>query len=518
MDVVRKQTAGWIEVIAQIGKGRVGSRINYRLITQTVFISAIFFTFMAVVQFSTPHMPDNDGFYHIKLAYLMRTEGLKPDFPWLPLTILNPREFYDHHFLFHVALMPFTFGDLRLGAKWASVVFAALAFLGVWRLFHSQRVPYAWIWSLGILAVSEAFIFRMNITRAQSLSLLVLVVGLQWLLSQKYKRLFLLAFLYVWLYNAFPLLFFLAGIYTASTWLIERRLDLRPMLYTGAGIVAGLVINPYFPYNILFAFQHIFPKLVDATSVSVGSEWYPYTTAQLLQNSPLALAAFFVGILGLGLSGRKMDLKTAVSLLLAGMFGLMLFQSRRFIEYFPPFALIFAVFAWAPIVKDWINRGDTLNNSRIKSIAIPGIIAILGLSGAIFWNANASIAGMQGLKPYTLYQGASAWLEDNTLPGERVFQTDWDDFPRLFFYNTHNTYLVGLDPTYMQFYDPVLYDRWVAITRGRIEEPSYSILVDFGSRYVISDLEHTGFLNQAELDPGLQEVYRDAEAVVFEVR
>ena len=79
----------------------------------------LFFLGMAAIQFATPDLPDNDGFYHIKLAWLMRTEGLKPEFHWMPLSILNQREFYDHHFLFHVALIPFTFGDLRLGAKWA---------------------------------------------------------------------------------------------------------------------------------------------------------------------------------------------------------------------------------------------------------------------------------------------------------------------------------------------------------------------------------------------------------------
>jgi hypothetical protein len=87
---------------------------------------------MSVIQFGTPDLPDNDGFYHIKLAWLMRTEGLKPDFPWLPMSILNEGEFYDHHFLFHVALIPFTFGDLLSGAKWAAVLFAALAFLTIW--------------------------------------------------------------------------------------------------------------------------------------------------------------------------------------------------------------------------------------------------------------------------------------------------------------------------------------------------------------------------------------------------
>jgi hypothetical protein len=118
---------------------RPNIRIEKRLLPITLLL--VFLLGMALIQFATPDMPDNDGFYHIKLAWLMRTEGLKPAFPYLPLSILNAKEFYDHHFLFHVALIPFTFGDLRAGAKWAAVVFASLAFLAVWYLFHRQRVP-----------------------------------------------------------------------------------------------------------------------------------------------------------------------------------------------------------------------------------------------------------------------------------------------------------------------------------------------------------------------------------------
>jgi hypothetical protein len=124
---------------------------------------------------------------------------------------------------------------------------------------------------------------------------------------------------------------------------------------------------------------------------------------------------------------------------------------------------------------------------------------------------------LQGSRPYGMYAGSAAWLEANTPPGSRVFQTDWDDFPRLFYYNTHNTYLVGLDPTYMQQYDPELYDRWVDITRGRVPRPSQAILSEFGARYVMSDLLHGSFLELADEDPRLVEVYRDGDSVVFEV-
>jgi hypothetical protein len=488
-------------------------------------IWGVMFIFLALVQFSSPDLPGNDGYYHIKLAYLMRMEGLKPDFRWLPLTILNPREYYDHHFLFHVALIPFTYGDLRLGAKWSSVIFASLAFLAVWILLRRQRVPYAYLWAIGLLSISEAFIYRMSITRAQSLSLFVLVIGLDWLLAGKHRRLLFLSFIYVWLYNAFPLLLALVGIYIGAVWLSEGRLSLQPLFYTAAGLFLGLLINPYFPFNIIFAYQHILPKLMEATSVSVGSEWFPYNTGQLLRNSPLALAAFVAGALALGLSGKRMPARTTTAFLIACMFGLMLFQSRRFIEYFPAFALIFAAFAWSPVFQAYSQRvwDEKESGQSIRGLPaflqrhLPGaVLAIILVAGLLltYKDARESIRGSQ---PYTFYREAAAWLESNTRPGTRVFQTDWDDFPRLFFYNTHNTYLVGLDPTYLQLYNPRLYDEWVEITQGGINRPSLLIEARFAGQYVFTDHQHRDFINQAERDPGLIEVYRDNEAIIYQV-
>ena len=226
-------------------------------------------------------------------------------------------------------MIPFTFGDLRLGAKWSAVFFASLAFLSVWNLLKNARIPYALLWALGLLAVSEAFIYRMSIPRAQSLSLAVLMLGFDWLLRKKYLPLGVLAFAYVWLYDAFPLLFVLSLAVILSEWLIEKRLDLRPLIYIAAGTALGLVINPYFPQNIIFVVRHILPKLADATAISVGNEWFPYNTAQLLKNSPLSLAAFMSGALALGLSGKHIDARTLAGFILSGLFGWMLFQSRR---------------------------------------------------------------------------------------------------------------------------------------------------------------------------------------------
>lgn len=509
-----------------------------------ILIFAIFFFGMALVQFSTPDLADNDGFYHIKMAWLMRTEGLKPAFPWLPLTILNLREFYDHHFLFHVAMIPFTFGDLVSGAKWAAVTFASLAFLAVWYLLFSQKIKYAWLWSMGLLAVSEAFLYRMSIPRAQSLSLGVLALAMAWMLQGNYRRLGILSFFYVWLYDAFPLLLALSFLYVIAGLITEKHLDFRPLIYVGAGLLLGLLVNPYFPFDIIFAYRHMLPKLVGATSIRVGSEWYPYTTEQLLGNALPALVVFTGGVFALGLAGQKMDLRTAFGLLASLLFGLMLFQARRFIEYFPAFALIFAAFAFQPVFQASQSEVETqpgppddcsgkidsgrmgiASSSRLISGLFDGkrqrlvyttvsLLVVLVFAARSITDARAS---MLSSKPFNLYAGASVWLQKNTPSEARVFQTDWDDFPRLFFYNTHNTYLIGLDPTYMQIADPDLYNLWVRITQGKIINLSQIILERFGATYIHTDLDHTEFIQIAERDPGLKEVYRDNQALIFQV-
>ena len=487
-------------------------------IFSALFIFLIFFAAMAWIEFATFDLPDNDGFYHIKMAYLMRTESFKPAFPYLPLTILNADDFYDHHFLYHIALIPFTFGDLRLGAKWSAVLFASLAFLAVWIFFKRQRIPLHWLWAIALLALSAPFLYRMSVTRAQSLSLGMLALGMIFLLEGKNKYLALLAFVYVWTYNAFPILLALGVLHFLAAALIEHRFDQRPLLFIAGGMLAGVLVNPYFPNNLLFTYHHLFAKLTDATSTSVGSEWYPYTTLHILNNSLPTLIVFAGGIFALGLSGRKMETRTAFALLATFIFGLMFFQARRFVEYFPPFALIFAALAFTPLLD---RRADSSSpgESRLARFLphLPALLLCLALTAGLVRTLPLARADILDSAPYSNFQGASAWLEENTPPGARVFQTDWDDFPRLFYYNTHNTYLVGLDPTYMQIYDPELYATWVNLTNGDMLPISYVAATTFDAKYIVSDLYHDGFLAAAGDDPYLIEVYRDGRSVVYEI-
>jgi hypothetical protein len=472
----------------------------------------LFVALFAMVQFATPSLADNDGFYHMRMAWLMRQEGLKPDFVWLPLTILSPDAYYNHHFLHQVYLSLFAWGDtpesLILGAKLASTLMPALASLAVWWLLRNQNVRWATLWTVGLWAISEAFLYRMSMPRAQSASLLVLALGLHWLLQRCYWALIPLGFAYVWFYNAFPLLLLVAAVSVGSTWLTERRLEWKALLYPALGLGLGLLVNPYFPQNLTFIAQHILPKIgPEATAISVGNEWYPYSTWTLVEKSGGALAIFVLSAIGLGWRGQRMDRATLTALLLSVAFGFMLFKSRRFIEYFPAFTLMFAALSFAPLLEHI--------QPKRRGLLLAGLVSLLVLPlSATLTQAREA---MQASPPATRYAAAAQWLQAHSTPGSLVFQTDWDDFPRLFFYNQSNLYTLGLDPTYMQLYDSTLYDEWVAITRGEVRQPSTAIAERFGAEFVFSDLKHGAFEKRAAADAGLKEVYRDDEAVIYTV-
>ncbi|PYS71541.1 MAG: hypothetical protein DMF69_09970, partial [Acidobacteria bacterium] len=105
--------------------------------------------------------------YHIKWTRVL-WESLKahstvPPFPWLPLTTLNPKQYVDHHLLFHIFQIPFaSFSDPRLGAKISSIVFASLALLACYWLLIRYRIKYVLVWLVALLSCSAPFLFRMN--------------------------------------------------------------------------------------------------------------------------------------------------------------------------------------------------------------------------------------------------------------------------------------------------------------------------------------------------------------------
>ena len=112
-------------------------------------------------------------------------------------------------------------------------------------------------------------------TRAPSLSLVLLAVGVYLILERRWVSLAVLTFVFVWLYNMFPLIVVFAFAYAVTVWLSERRIDLAALYATSIGAALGLLINPYFPKDLLLIFHHVHMLLAETVAIDVGGEWYP---------------------------------------------------------------------------------------------------------------------------------------------------------------------------------------------------------------------------------------------------
>jgi hypothetical protein len=479
---------------------------------------ALILAVMGWIEFGGPAILDNDGYYHIRWAAMLRENWPHlPAFKALPLTTLNEHSYVDHHYLFHVLLIPFTLGDLRIGAKLAAVVFSSLGIVSMFALLVVYRIRYRWLWLAPLVAGSEHFLYRMSMTRAPALSLALLGIGAYLILKRKHSWLALLSFIFVWSYSLFPLMLAFALTYSITVYLSERRMDLWSALASATGIIAGLVINPYFPKNLSLLREHWLMKYTGTYSVDVGVEWYPYETWVMLGISAVAFAVYFIALLAFEYRERVRDPKPLFFLIVSVMFLMMVFKSRRFIEYWPPFAVLFAAFTMVPRLErvnfTWLARKRDRAIAAVAA-AIVTVAAIVWMGGCI-WQARQDVRSEAD--PFA-YRGAGEWLAANTPPGTMIFTTDWDDFPILFYYSPNNTYIVGLDPTYLHNRDPELWKLYASITLGEEDTPAPLIRDRFGAEYVFADNEHPDFMQIAEESGDFEKVYEDNFTTVLRVR
>jgi hypothetical protein len=492
------------------------SRLRAPLQIITAF--ALILVVMGWIEFGGPAILDNDGYYHIRWAKMLRESFPRlPAFKALPLTTLDEQHYVDHHYLYHLLLIPFTLGDMRVGAKLAAVVFSSLGIASVFALLVNYRVRYRWLWLAPLIASSEPFLYRMSMTRAPALSVALLGGGAYLILKQKPILLALLSFVFVWSYSLFPLIIAFAVAHAIVIYLSERRFYFRSILATGIGIVAGLIINPYFPKNLALFREHLLMKAGGTYSVDVGVEWYPYETWVIVGSSALAFVIFFAGLVAFDYRSRIRDAKPLFFLLVSTMFLVMAFKSRRFIEYWPPFAVAFAAFTISPKLEPmsfaWMARTRDRAIAALAGSALT-VIAVVGMCMTVI-QAREDVRSETN--PFA-YKGASEWLANNTPAGSMVFNTDWDDFPMLFYYNPANTYIVGLDPTYLYNRDEELWKLYADITLGHRSDPAPLIRDRFGAEYVFTDNEHSGFMENAEASGDFEEVYRDKFTTVLRVR
>jgi hypothetical protein len=507
------------------------------------------------LQFSTDAIccGDFDGYYHIgwsRQLWQGFRAGRLPQFAWLPLTTLNARDYVDHHFLFHVLQIPFTFfSDVRTGAKISAWLFASLALFACYWMILRYRIKYPLLWLVALLGCSAPFLFRMNMTKAMSVSVVLLICGINLLFQRKYLWLLPLAFFFTLTYDMFVLLALVAVIWTTVLWWSEGRIEWRPMAWVAVGIIAGTVINPYFPHNVRLLYEHVLMKFTTkGFSTAVGQEWYPYESWDFARNCTVAFVSMLAGYIAFNWQDRKRTAHALFFLIFSTILLVANARWRRFAEYWPPFAVLFAAFSLQLVferarsaygnlpadvldeLEPYLDRpasvaaaqpgaaGTTMWSERYKTLAA-SIVTVLLMIPMIAMIV-AETREIADTAPHEEYTKGIEWIRTHVPAGQVVFNTDWDDFPKLFYYDPTHVYVSGLDPTYLYDKDHALSRLFEDITLGRNKDPGPAIRDRFGARYVFTDNEnvHNDFYDAA-LDSGwFEEVYTDKDCTVLYIR
>jgi hypothetical protein len=317
---------------------------------------------------------------------------------------------------------------------------------------------------------------------------------------------------YVWLYAGFPLVAGLAGSVFAASLFTQKK---RPhvLLYCGLGIVLGLVIHPYFPHNIVFLFKS-YTQIEFADVVSAGNEDYPYPSSTVVRNALLPWALMRATTTFFFLKSETLSSSARILFIFSTLLLCMHMNVRRFVEYWPVFAILFSAFALNPhLVTIDIQK---LWSSYKGKLIIGSIGLMIALCG---WDTLDHVADYRrgDRKPDT-YAGAATYLRETSEQNAIVFTGDWDDFPLLYHFNTHNRYIVGLDPHYLYYYDAYLYKLWQGITEGEKSDPVSKIRDNFHAQYIFCLKKHIDFLDSLKRDPTLPApAYEDKFAVVYKL-
>lgn len=524
---------------------------------QLLLVFLISFGFFLLLQFFTPNLFGNDTFYHIKCADLIKSGGIIKDFPWLKFTILHNSQYIDHHLLFHFFLVPFLSLGLIAGPKIACALSASLIFALFFLFLDSQKIKAKFLWTVILLFGSYPFILRLNLIRAQDFSLVFLISGLYFIFKRKYFWLSIISFFYVWLYGGFVLLPFLALLYSLIFYLCSKKGNsLFVFLSSFLGTILGLVINPYFPKNIYFLLVQIFKVSFSPVSIPKGAEWYPLEFSSVLGflipfllfvASIASVLIFYVKRISIETRPKQVwdsNISPAWSpqlveekkgeiqkIYFLGLASIVMFiatiLSQRFIEYFIPLSILFSAFSFDYYLKH-INLPDF---SRVldsplkwgKLIKDKASLVLLGLFVFVLTffilNVQKSTKTLASTSPYNKYKEASQWLAQNTPKGSIVFNVNWGDFPQLFFWNDHNYYVVGLDPTFMYEYNKYLYEKWVSIQKGEnLDKAAQIIREDFDSEYIFLSERNKELAEKLDKREDFEKVYKDKETKIYKLK
>ncbi|KKR33941.1 MAG: hypothetical protein UT64_C0001G0015 [Candidatus Falkowbacteria bacterium GW2011_GWF2_39_8] len=438
----------------------------------------LIFSFFFVILFSVHLSKEgfwstDDPYYHAKHSQLMAETGdLTLVKAWMPFHFLGYAP-TDPWWGFHVLSAGFIkmFG-VFIGMKVYITILASLIFTLYFFILKDFKISKPFIWTLLFFSSSAFFQYRILLERPLLLALSTLPLAAWLIYRQKYFWLFFLSLVFALLYNLAPLVVFTAGVFFLVEAYLEKVYNLKPLITTSAGVLAGIILHPYSSNYFYVMFIHFWQVLYlrfTGTNLNIGGEVQLKNFFNIISENAIALLFFLISLaIFFAFAKIRKDKLTFFLFLQSGFWFLVSLLVPRAVDFWLPFAWLFIAVilpAFTRLPEYQLFSGfikSKINLSVLKFLAIPVFLIIVFYN--FFQIFDYVYKGNHGKDRDIYYQEASEWLRQHTAPEEIIFYNDWGLWPRMFFFNDHNRYITGMDPTFLYEYDQKLFWLWKNIS------------------------------------------------------
>lgn len=448
-----------------------------------------------------PNPPDPDAFYHFAYAKLTR-QGLVREFPWM-LGQFSGNHWVDHHLLYHLLLVPFTFLPDAIGIRLAAAFFAAaLVATSAWALRRIGIRPW-WPWVIALVVMSPSFMVRMLLPRAMALGATLMLLVLVALIEKRVRLLFVVCLLFSYTYQAS-----IAVVPIAALWVIATRLDgggwsMAPLWSAIAGFSVGIVVNPYFPQTIDFLFFHLLYMPARPFARFLSAEWLSDPGIVLVHKlwPHFALTAAAVVATLLRPTGNRR--RVVFLFLVACTFLLGVLRATRFIEYFCVVNVMLAAVVFGPAL-------ERFTAVRTKAIALGAALSVAGIGSHHILHQKFDALAID----YRA-DGLARFIRANVPTGTRLTNLRWDIFPMLLAAMPEYRFTVGLEPSFLFYGEPKRSQAWVSLQDGTSRDPAAD-LATLDSRYVIVTADSTAAVAMLEHNPRFRRLFEEDGTRLYE--
>jgi hypothetical protein len=515
------------------------------IISISIFI-AFFLFFFFIHSRINGFFTTDDPYYHAKHAFLMAQSGdLSLVKPWLEFHFFKfapVNAYWGYHLI--LALLIKLFG-IFIGTKILASILSAMAFSVFYLILKDFKIKFALLYTFFYFASSCFFLLRLFSERPYIAGYTVLPLAFWLLCRKKYYWLFSLSLVYTIFYELSPLIIVLAGFYCLADLYLNKKINLKPIISTSSGVLAGILLHPNFLNYLYIIYINLFQVLYlkfTGTNLNVGAELNSITLDVFVNATLIGFVLYILAlIVFFGTPDFKKHIKTPeiyfLFLYSIAWFIFSIFVPRG-IDYWYPFAFLFIVFiidhflksSELKILKSLIGAKI---NARILAFFIISFVFTLILYNFIYLYLQIDSRSHETIDRG--FKEANQWLIKNTPEDSTVFYATWSLWPMMFFYNDHNHYIAGMDPTFLYEYDKKIYWIWKNISSSgeycaeescssfipgsNLKKIKHAFREIFGSDYIIFNNDNTWQLKKIiEADrQDYRKVFSNKELVIFRV-